>query len=249
MQHHRFFAGLQFVASTVEQHDMDQTKIWDHFQNCEASGDIFASARPRYELLARRIAPGMRVLNIGVGRGGLEALLQKKGAIVSCLDPSEAAIDRLRKEYALGESAKVGFSQAMPFPDSQFDVVVMSEVLEHLANDILTATLAEVRRVLKKDGKFIGTVPADENLADNHVMCPHCGQSFHRWGHLQSFSEGRLCKMLAEQFKNVNVFRHFLGDPRALNWKGMIVWAFKKMAVSLGIKGSGESFSFSASNC
>lgn len=248
MQRHRFFAGLQFVASTVEQYDMDQTKIWDHFQNSDAAGDVFASARPRYELLASRIAPDMRVLNIGVGRGGLEAILQKKGVIVSCLDPSEAAIDRLRRQYGLGESAKVGFSQAIPFPDSQFDVVVMSEVLEHLASDILTATLAEVNRVLKKSGKFIGTVPADENLADNHAMCPHCGELFHRWGHVQSFSEERLYKILTGQFNNINISRLFCGDRCTLNWKGLILWTLKKAAVGMGIKGSGETFFFSANN-
>ena len=124
----------------------------------------------------------MRVLNIGVGRGGLESYLVKKGAVVSSLDPSEKAIDRLRKQYALGDRAKVGFSQAIPFPDGQFDVVVMGEVLEHLADDALNATLGEVRRVLKQGGRFIGTVPAEENLLDYRVMRPHCGEPFSSLG-------------------------------------------------------------------
>src|SRR5712691_9013361 len=103
---------------------MDQTKIWDYFQNDEEAGDAAFNARPRYEFLAQQIAPGMHALNIGVGRGGLEAILVKKGVLVSSLDPSEKAIDRLRKQYALGDSAKVGFSQAIPLPDGQFDVVI-----------------------------------------------------------------------------------------------------------------------------
>lgn len=227
---------------------MDQTKIWDYFQNDDEVGDVAFNARLRYEFLAQQIGPGMQVLNVGVGRGGLEAILVKKGVLVSSLDPSANAIDSLRKQYALGDRAHVGFSQAMPFPDCQFDVVVMSEVLEHLVDDVLSATLSETRRVLKQGGRFIGTVPADENLLDNRVMCPHCGEFFHRWGHLQSFGAGRLNTMLLEQFHSVKISRHFFGDVRTLNWKGRLSWGLKKSLVGLGIRGSGENFFFSASN-
>lgn len=176
---------------------MDQTKIWDHFQNSEELGDAFINAMPRYEFLARQIKSGMTVLNIGVGRGGLESILIKKKVVVNCLDPSEETIDRLRKQYNLGLRAQVGFSQNMPFRDGEFDVVIMSEVLEHLTGDVLLSTLCEVRRVLKPDGFFVGTVPANEILIDNNVMCPHCGESFHRWGHIQSFSLSRLREVLS----------------------------------------------------
>jgi hypothetical protein len=73
----------------------------------------------------------------------------------------------------------------------------MSEVLEHLTDDVLDSTLGEIRRVLKLDGLFIGTVPANERLIDNQVVCPHCGESFHRWGHVQSFSLSRLREALS----------------------------------------------------
>jgi ubiquinone/menaquinone biosynthesis C-methylase UbiE len=123
------------------------------------------------EFLVRRLQRGERVLNVGVGNGTLERLATMKGCDVWCLDPSEQAIDRLRTELQLGERAKVGFSQAMPFPDEHFDVVVMSEVLEHLDPDVFQTTLSEVRRVLRKGGRFIGTVPARERLEDSLVVC------------------------------------------------------------------------------
>jgi SAM-dependent methyltransferase len=227
---------------------MDQEKIWEFFQNNSEIGDTFINARPRYEYISKQIAPNMYVLNIGVGRGGLEKILLKQGAMVSCLDPSENAIESLRKQYALGDRAQVGFSQSIPFPDHQFDVVVMSEVLEHLTDDVLKATLGELGRVLKQGGRFIGTVPADENLIDNCVICPHCGEIFHRWGHLQKFSEGRLHTMLAEHFHAVKVSRRFFGEVRTLNWKGRLGWGLKKLLISLGVKGSGETFFFSANN-
>lgn len=176
---------------------MDQTKIWDHFQSNDEIGDAFINALPRYEFLAKQIKSGMVILNIGVGRGGLESIFVKKGVVVNCLDPSEETIARLRKQYGLGVRAQVGFSQNMPFQDSEFDAVIMSEVLEHLTDDVLQSTFGEVRRVLKPNGFFIGTVPANERLIDNQVVCPHCGELFHRWGHVQSFSLSRLNEALS----------------------------------------------------
>ena len=175
---------------------MDQSKVWDYFQNHEEGNVAFSNAGPRYEYLARQTSKGMSVLNIGVGRGALEVALVARGVIVSCLDPSAETIERMRIENGFGERAQVGHSQAMPFADRQFDVVIMTEVLEHLGDEELRMTLKEVRRVLKPAGRFIGTVPANEVLLNNRVMCPHCGETFHRWGHAQSFSPRRLREML-----------------------------------------------------
>lgn len=225
---------------------MDQTKIWDYFQNQDETSDAFAGARSRYEFLAQQVKQKQCVLNIGVGRGGLEAILLAKGAVVSCLDPSEKSIENLRNQFALEDRAQVGFSQAMPFADSKFDVVIMSEVLEHLNDEVLHSTLSEVSRVLRDGGKFIGTVPADENLLANLVMCPHCGEPFHRWGHIQSFYAKRLPDLLQTRFNSITVSRHFFGDTDSLNWKGRIASIIKKIMVRSGVKGSGETYFFSA---
>lgn len=202
---------------------MDQKKIWDHFQNNEEMDHAFDKAFPRYAYIANQVASGVSVLNIGVGRGGLESILLKKEAIVSCLDPSESAIVRLRKQYDLGDRAQVGFSQSMPFPDSNFDVVVMSEVLEHLSDELLSSTLVEVRRVLKPDGRFIGTVPANEILLDNRTVCPHCGEAFHRWGHMQSFSLSSLQELLlANNFAVLRVETRVFPDWQRSGWSHLI---------------------------
>jgi SAM-dependent methyltransferase len=45
------------------------------------------------------------------------------------------------------------------FPDNYFDSVFESNLLEHLAEPILSSTLAEIRRVLKPTGRFIAVQP------------------------------------------------------------------------------------------
>ena len=43
-----------------------------------------------------------------------------------------------------------GNALTLPFPDASFDRVIVSEVLEHIADD--AGVLAEIRRVLRPDG-------------------------------------------------------------------------------------------------
>lgn len=219
-----------------------QDLIWDHFQN-EGSG-YFVNSLARLKYLASYLRPGWRILNIGVGDGTLERLALSKGCDVFCLDPSARAVERLRSELKLGEKARVGYSQRLPFEDDEFDAVVMSEVLEHLSEEELQRTLKECLRVLCVGGLFIGTVPADERLFENHVVCPSCGHIFHRWGHAQEFSEQRLRGLLGRCFGNCVVKRKFFGNWQDLNWKGKLGFVLKVVSLRLGLKGGGETFVF-----
>lgn len=211
----------------------DQTKIWDYFQN--EGLDSFAQSQGRLEFLVRQLQPAICALNIGVGNGALEKNSIKKGVDIWSLDPSHRAIDNLRKQLRMGEKAQVGFCQAMPFPDGKFDVVVMSEVLEHLDDGVFEATLAEVRRVLRPGGRFIGTVPAREKLEDAIVVCPHCGFRFHRWGHVRSFSVETLTVALNQYFSVERVFEQFFIEWESVSWWRKLQGLIKKFLSWRGI--------------
>ena len=60
-----------------------------YFQNNNNIDDVFAQAMPRYEFISRRVERNSNVLNIGVGRGGLEEVLLNRRAILSCFYPNE----------------------------------------------------------------------------------------------------------------------------------------------------------------
>lgn len=225
---------------------MNQEKIWEAFQNDESLLGIGFPARRRFEFLAKHIPKGSLVLNIGIGNGYLESILVQKGVMVSCLDPSDSAIAKIRERLEMGERAQVGYSQSIPFSDAYFDYVIMSEVLEHLDDASLKKTLTEVKRVLKIGGKFLGTVPADENLKEGVVVCPECGACSHRWGHVQSFSQKSLVNTLSTEFNDIRVSRVVLSDFNQLNWKGKILAALKGFQVLLNLKGSTQNFFFVA---
>ncbi|MCG6533765.1 MAG: class I SAM-dependent methyltransferase [Syntrophales bacterium LBB04] len=172
-----------------------QDKLWNYYQVEGVSS--FDKSYPRLLYLARQCRRGQKVLNIGVGSGYLEQELISLGAETYALDPSEKTIETLRKKLGMNNNACVGYSNKIPFETGFFDVVIMTEVLEHLDNEILPATLSEVYRALNYGGVFIGTVPHKEALQENIVFCPYCESKFHRWGHVQSFDNKSIRSLLA----------------------------------------------------
>lgn len=186
---------------------MEQDRIWEHYQTTRV--DAFGRAQGRYSAMVmearrRHGAHGGRVLNIGIGAGGVERQLHARGWRVAALDPSEAAAAALAQ---VGIDARCGYAQQMPFADSSFDVVVASEVLEHIEPAVRQKVLAEIVRVLTPGGWFIGSVPYREVLQDHEVICPDCGKIFHRWGHVSSFDPTQIEAELATRFTSVSCRR------------------------------------------
>jgi SAM-dependent methyltransferase len=171
-----------------------QDKMWDYYQTFGVSR--FDLSYPRLLFLSELFSSGQRVLNIGVGSGYLEEKLLQRGVDVHALDPSEKAISLLRERLALGDKAKTAHGNHIPFTGDYFEGVVMTEVLEHLSEDVLQGTLDEVYRVLRPGGLFVGTVPNKEDLNSNHVFCPSCEAVFHLWGHCQRFDRERMNVLL-----------------------------------------------------
>lgn len=93
------------------------------------------------------------VLELGCGLGILARQLLQFGNTVTGLDISEAAITHLPEEI----KGVVATLPDLPFPDYSFDVVVATEVLEHIDND--DACIKEVVRVLRPGGRAYFAVP------------------------------------------------------------------------------------------
>ena len=220
---------------------MEQDKIWDYFQN--EGIDSFDGSYSRLNFLIKQCNINIKVLNIGVGSGVLEKIALSKNIDIYTLDPSEKAIIAMQEKIG-NQKAKVGYSQEIPFDDEFFDVVIMSEVLEHLDDDILLATINDIHRVLKENGKFIGTVPYNENLKEQLVICPKCGEQFHRWGHIQSFEEERLGLLLKNKFTHVVMKQKLFINWKTLNIKGKIVSVLNYFAYMVKLKNSGLNLFF-----
>jgi putative peptidoglycan lipid II flippase len=228
------------VHDGQEAPDSSQEAIWDYFQG--EGVHSFAGSRARLAHLASLLPAASRVLDIGIGGGIFEEEAIRRGHEVYCLDPSEAAVRALRDRLNLGERAQIGYLQSMPFPDAHVDAVILSEVLEHLDEQIIALAVPEIARVLRPGGLLLVTVPAEEVLEEQRVVCPSCSHRFHRWGHVQSFDEHRLRAVLAPAFRVEQVDRRYLADASQLNWKGKALLGARAAARRVGVHGSGETF-------
>ena len=107
------------------------------------------------------VEPGMRLLDVGCGRGEILRHCMQLGVEAYGMDYAEAATAMTREVIAAqqltGVKAGVCRSDAkkLPFPTGYFDRVLMFDVVEHLYPWELHEAMLEVRRVLKDDGRFI----------------------------------------------------------------------------------------------
>jgi 2-polyprenyl-3-methyl-5-hydroxy-6-metoxy-1,4-benzoquinol methylase len=102
---------------------------------------------------------GLRVLDAGCGGGALLRLLAEAGgAELHGLEMSEALCGRARQALTTRAMIHQGNVQAgLPFSNHSFDLVVLSEVMEHLRRPDLV--IGEVSRVLKAGGRIVVTMP------------------------------------------------------------------------------------------
>lgn len=117
--------------------------------------DNWQPATERYETRIRRyLQDDMRVLDMGCGRGGVFEQLQDAVTYPIGIDPDLVSL----QEHRLVELPRTcATSDNLPFQTEQFDLVLCSWVLEHLAQP--QKTFAEVARILKPGGYFIFMTP------------------------------------------------------------------------------------------
>ena len=100
------------------------------------------------------------ILDIGCGGGILTEEFAKRGGRVTGIDSSYRSLYHAKvhaRESAFEIDYRLGNASALPFPDNAFDILVASEVLEHIGN--LNLTLWEMVRVLKPDGFLLFDTP------------------------------------------------------------------------------------------
>lgn len=216
-----------------------QNKVWWHFQNI--SPEMFEGARPRLDYIIKEISkktnnPTPRVLNIGAGSGYFEEISKRLGWDIYSLDPDADTVKKLNKNCIKGH---IGYIEQIPFDNGSFDFVVASEVLEHLNDEKRHRGIVEVFRVIVKGGWFLGTVPYCENLILNQVVCPKCGEVFHRWGHKKSFEIKSIQNELSGLFEVVKVkrtaFVTFRGRSAAGKIKSLIRLALAKYGSPIAV--------------
>ena len=96
-----------------------------------------------------------KILDLGCGIGIYTKILIKKRAKVKGIDISEEEIKIAKRENPKVEF-RIGDAEKLPYKNEEFDIVLAALVLEHFNN--WNKVLAEIRRVLRKNGLFIFSI-------------------------------------------------------------------------------------------
>ena len=109
----------------------------------------------RARRLSRLVPQGARVLDIGCGPGYLLAGLARRGLECIGTEISDHAAARARQ--LPGVRIEVGELTDLCFPTGHFDLIVLWQVLEHLAD--VNRTFQEVRRIVRSGGLVVISTP------------------------------------------------------------------------------------------
>lgn len=126
------------------------------------------------------IPPGVgSILEVGCGDGRVTKSIYQKYNLTG-ID-----IDKGKIKTFPGNKIIADISW-LPIKNAKFDLVLSTEVLEHLDDQAYLFALREISRVAKK--YILITVPFEETLSAQWNKCSKCGHIFHPWGHVRRFT-------------------------------------------------------------
>jgi len=192
-------AEIQYRAMNGDyyQHQTDDTKVSSFRSWYHAS-----RFRKLTDFIAKYYQPGHRIADLGCGN----CLWNSNHLPVTGVDINERMLKWSNENGYLSDFFVTPDLSQTGLPSRSFDIVIMSETLEHLLN--LPDVLREVQRILKDDGVFLITVPYDFFLGPffllfnlNCIYMAYCrGSEYHKYrcGHINHFTKRRLRKCLSD---------------------------------------------------
>ncbi len=186
-------AGVR--GNSAEHWDRRLAETWD------ASGRDWPT---KQALIASLTSETDTVLDVGCGNGSILRRLRERGYTnLHGLEISDYAIRRLQGE---GIAMHYGALPSIPLPDATFDVVIASQVLEHVIRR--RRFLREVRRVMKPGASSFIFVPDD------------CLGPISEPEHVVKFNARSLRKLLGRYFSIVT-----LASMREVSYEAPILFA------------------------
>jgi SAM-dependent methyltransferase len=125
----------------------------------EDERDLGAGFRRAVSRIVREY-PGGKVLDVGCGAGRQASAMQRRGLVVSGVDPYQSACAAAREQH--GIEALCTTLQEAPFPDESFDALTFFDVLEHVHDPL--GDLRKALALLRPGGTVVVKAPNIEAL-------------------------------------------------------------------------------------
>ena len=179
------------------------------------------------------------MLDLGCGEGRHIFGAMQKFPNLQCvgLDPHLESLDKSLEGLELFESLSnktttflSGSAYSLPFGDSTFDLVVCSEVLEHLHE--YRDAISEINRVLKPGGKFLASVPAE--FPEKICWALSTEYQNQPGGHLRIFKRKNLINDVTQRGFNFIQSERFHSVHSAYWWLRCLFWKSQETNILVG---------------
>jgi SAM-dependent methyltransferase len=149
---------LEAVAGTLEERRRRSREFFDmHARQWDELARTLLPVPDYLERLMAHVPAGKRVVEVGLGTGGLLPSLAAKSAGVIGVDHSQVMLDEARRRLAVagiaGVDLRLGEMAHLPLPDHSADAALLNMALHHAADPL--AVLIEIRRVLVPGGALL----------------------------------------------------------------------------------------------
>ena len=187
---------IRVAESHFKPHDVVWTaakigRLWDYYANSRdhdtkyfgsVSGKQVATLVRRKRLLSG----AGHILDLSCGKGHLITHLSSRLSrqqYISGLDFSPASVEETRLRNVDNDRFSGSYlieSWPCSLGDQTQDLILLTEVIEHMTDGEIAAALNECRRLLRPGGNLLLTTPNNEALNLEKTLCPECGCIFHR---------------------------------------------------------------------
>lgn len=135
------------------------------------------------------------VLDVGCGDGKITHALANAFPDVKfhAYDQAQEVLRRLEVPYSQGNAT------SLPFKDSSFDLVMSTDLMEHLSDQDEQKAISELFRV-SRNWVFI-TVPYKENLLESTAKCSRCQNLYHINWHQRSYDLNTIARKRDPDFE------------------------------------------------
>lgn len=179
----------EFGMNYIEHYQTD-AELFDYFETriCKATEEDERRLR-EFIISIVKGKPNGRILDVGSGSAWVADYFCRRNQTVISFDISLKNVSKALEKYPYqNHFGVVGDALQPPFFECSFDIIIASEVIEHIVEPELF--LVKLFSLLKQGGKLIVSTPYKEVL--HYSQCIHCGKLTPKNAHLHSFDEVKM---------------------------------------------------------
>ncbi|HXR84672.1 MAG TPA: class I SAM-dependent methyltransferase [Hanamia sp.] len=185
-----------------QQHYNEDALFFDYFKEDETAAGKEETRRLHQVISKHTPKESGLILDVGCGNGWAAKYFLSKGRKIISMDISiHNPMKVLKENQHKNHAAVVADVYHLPFKKNSFDVIIASEIMEHVSDPELF--ISKLMQALKPNGRLIITTPYNEKI--EYYLCVHCNKPTPKNAHLHSFNEKNILNFIPSEYANYSL--------------------------------------------